>query len=276
MTKANIAALEVVDQSMLRSILNAHRGTTKEFLYLETGTLPIRWIIAQRRINFLKHIITRSDNELLKKVFMAQRENPTQGDFIKLVEDDLKMVGLKYEDVEMMSKPKLKTELRRKAKDGAFVELYQNIQKSTKVMNIKYTKLELQTYLKSKMTKEERNTITALRSQCVREIKTNFSYLYKGCKHCPLQCDEESPKDDTQEHLLLCSALGGSIADSQFIHAEAVDQRFLAKEVSRLMWKRTQLLEASTTSSDCCRLPGALPDQRAAQQGGAAANNVII
>ena len=275
-TKANIAALEVVDQSLLRAILNAHRGTTNEFLYLETGTLPIRWIIAQRRINFLKHIMSRSENELLKKVFNAQKENPTKGDFVKLVDDDLKMIGLKYEDVESMSKLKLKSELRKRAQDGAFVELYQNLQKSTKVMHIKYIKLELQEYLKSKMTKEERNTITAVRSKCLRDIKANFSSMYKVCKHCPLQCDEVSPKLDSQEHILLCSALGGSTADLDFMHAGVVNQRFLGREISRIMWKRAQLLEASTTSSNCCRLPGAFLDQRAAQQGGAAANNLII
>ena len=109
-TSAQIAKLEAVDESLLRNILKAHSKTAKEFLYLETGTIPIRWIVAQRRINYLKHILSRDDNELIKKVYLAQRENPTRGDFAKLVEKDLLDIGVPYEDVmsQHMTKTKLK------------------------------------------------------------------------------------------------------------------------------------------------------------------------
>ena len=86
---AQIASLEV-DNSLLRGILGAHKGTPKAFLYLETGTMALRWIIAQRRINYLKHILTRNEDELIKKVYKAQKGNPTKGDFAILVEKDLK------------------------------------------------------------------------------------------------------------------------------------------------------------------------------------------
>ena len=45
-THAQIVKLESVDEALLRSILKAHSKTPKEFLYLETGTIPLRWIIA--------------------------------------------------------------------------------------------------------------------------------------------------------------------------------------------------------------------------------------
>ena len=41
-TNAHIVKLESVDESLLRGLLKAH---------LETGTIPLRWIITQRRIN---------------------------------------------------------------------------------------------------------------------------------------------------------------------------------------------------------------------------------
>ena len=71
-----------------RGILKARSKTPKEFLYLETGAVPLRWIIAQRRINYMNHILQRIDNEFVKKVLLAQK-NPVQGDFVKLVEKDL-------------------------------------------------------------------------------------------------------------------------------------------------------------------------------------------
>ena len=175
-----------------------------------------------------------------------------------------------------MSKQKLKKMLREKGQYGAVVELYKNLQTSSKVRNIKYNKLELQDYLKSKLTKEERNMITAIRSKCVREIKTNFGNMYKGCQHCPMKCDEEAPNQDTQEHILTCEALGGSTADINFMYAGSVDQRLLGKEFLRLMLKRAQLLEGVPTSRECCRLPGALLDQSTSQQGGAAVTQSFV
>ena len=34
----------------------------------------------------MKHILSRDDNELIKRVFLAQKETPTKGDFVRLVE----------------------------------------------------------------------------------------------------------------------------------------------------------------------------------------------
>ena len=79
LTNAQLVKLESVDQALLRGILKCHSKTPKEFLHLESGTVPLRWIITQRRLNYLRHISGRPDNELLKRVFLAQKEQPTKG-----------------------------------------------------------------------------------------------------------------------------------------------------------------------------------------------------
>ena len=53
--------------------ITGNHKQTLEFLYLETGATPVKWILAQRRINFLKHILDKEKNELLYKVFQAQK-----------------------------------------------------------------------------------------------------------------------------------------------------------------------------------------------------------
>ena len=78
-------------------MLNAHSKTPKEMLYLETGAVPIRWIISQRRINYLRHILSRNKNELIRKVFEAQKEKPTSGDFVNNVKCDLEKFSLTEE-----------------------------------------------------------------------------------------------------------------------------------------------------------------------------------
>ena len=76
-TNAQIAKLECVDNALLRGILQAHSKTPSEFLHLETGTVPLGWIISQRQINYLRHIMSRSNKELIKKVFLAHKDQPT-------------------------------------------------------------------------------------------------------------------------------------------------------------------------------------------------------
>ena len=59
--------LEQVDENFLRIFLEVGRGCSKEMLYLETGTIPIRFIIFKRRIMFLHYLLIESENSLVNK-----------------------------------------------------------------------------------------------------------------------------------------------------------------------------------------------------------------
>jgi hypothetical protein len=98
-TQKHIKSLESIDEALLRTILKAHSKTPKEFLYLETGALPLGWVLAQRRVMYLKSIMERPDTDMLKKVMVAQKQCPSQGDFVKLVEKNLLDLGITYEEV---------------------------------------------------------------------------------------------------------------------------------------------------------------------------------
>ena len=41
----------------------------------------------------------KQDNELIKKVFLAQRESPNQGDFVTLVNKDFKDFNMTHEEI---------------------------------------------------------------------------------------------------------------------------------------------------------------------------------
>ena len=61
--------LEKVDEALLRGILNSHSKIPIEALYLETATIPIRYIVAGRRLLYLHNILQKSDNEMIRKVY---------------------------------------------------------------------------------------------------------------------------------------------------------------------------------------------------------------
>ena len=66
----------------------------------------------------------------------------------------------------------------------------------------------MQPYLRNgNLHSEEACTITALRSKCVKNVKSIFSSMHKDRIYCPVLCNSENPEIDTQEHLLTCKSL---------------------------------------------------------------------
>ena len=97
LTSRDISNLEKIDENLLRKILSAHSKTPKEMLYLETGNIPIRFILKGRRLNFLWYILNEDEDSLLYSFFKAQCENPVRGDWVNTVKSDLDEIDIKMD-----------------------------------------------------------------------------------------------------------------------------------------------------------------------------------
>ena len=64
-TAADVKALDKVDETLLRFLLGSHSKAPIERLYLESGAVPIRFILSSRRVNYLQTILKREDEELV-------------------------------------------------------------------------------------------------------------------------------------------------------------------------------------------------------------------
>jgi hypothetical protein len=259
-TRKDVKELERLDEALLRGMVKAHSKTPTEFLYLELGALPLRWVIAQRRINYLKHIIDRSDNELIKKVYNAQKNNPTKGDFAKLVQKDLENIGMKEEEFVRITRTTVKKEVKTDIKDAAFKELLKMKSDKKKIKEIEYKNLELQNYLKndSDLTRKESNAIFSIRSQCVKGIRSNFGKMFKSNK-CPLNCENDQTPVDTQEHIFKCKELEHTHGEFSLdnLNMNSPERKASIREFLRLKLMREKRLEPAEPSS----LPGAILDQ---------------
>ena len=172
--KSHIDQLSKVDHQLLRSVLSAHSKIPTEFLYLETGVLPVKFVISSRRLNYLIEIHNREDHELIKRIYTKQRQDPVRGDWTELVDRDLESLELTEESLRTMDKLSAKKEIKTKTKIAAFKELKSIQATHEKVKDIFYTQFESQEYLKSSIiTNKEAELITALRSKTVRGIKSN-------------------------------------------------------------------------------------------------------
>ena len=74
---------------LLIYIVGAHAKVQTEFQYLETGTTSVKYVITSRILLYLQNKLKRPQSKILRQVYEAQKENPVQGDWGNLVNEDL-------------------------------------------------------------------------------------------------------------------------------------------------------------------------------------------
>ena len=213
--------LSIVDHKILRYICQAQAKIPTEFLYLEAGALPLPFIVASRRMIYLQNILKRNPEELVKRVFIAQKNNPTEGDYINLVQEDFSLAKIPYDEnaITAMGEDQYKEYIKKHIQAAAFSHLTMVQKTHIKVNKIRYENLHTQPYLiNPDFSNEEVAQLIALRSHTIRGIKTNFSTWYKPDLACQFKCIDSQ---DSQEHLLNCKPLQAKLTPSQI---EAVKQ----------------------------------------------------
>ena len=255
---SDIDVLNVIDHQILRYICGAHAKTPTEFLYLETGSLPLVYIIASRRLIYLRNILNRDDNELVKRVYMAQKYSPTEGDYVCLLKEDFKLINLPMDEsaIIAMGEMEYKSHIKKHIKKAAFGCLKKIQEPHTKVNHIKYESLTIQPYMTSHELKNHEVTLlTALRSHTVRGIRMNFSSWYKPNLLCPLNCRQQ----DSQSHLLSCETLLTELTQDQLklilelsyedLYHGTERQKLAVTGFTWLLDIRERLLEAASPAS---------------------------
>ena len=254
----DLASLEKIDEALLRFLLNSHAKAPLESLYMESGAIPMRFIVASRRLNFLQTILKRDEEELTRRVFMAQLEDPLEGDFVELVKEDFREIDIPF-DITFVESSGVE-DYRRAIKNGirkaALVHLKNKQKTHTKVKDIVYDKLEPQPYLRSPLfTNEENSLLFALRTRTARTFRGNFSNLYGGRVECPLKCwslaMHEPPPKDSQEHILGCNMIqleDTSIANDKIeygdLFADVLRQKEAVTLYTMLIEERERILSS--------------------------------
>ena len=116
--------------------------------------------------------------------------NPSTGDFVKLLENDFKLIESQQNDITIQntSKHEYKQNIKKKIKAAAFNYLKDIPKTHTKVRDIEYKQLETQKYLLSHIfSNSDVNLLYDLRSRST-ECRVNFKqkYLYSDlyCQLC--------------------------------------------------------------------------------------------
>ena len=100
--------LESADKDLMKRIFDAHSKTPSELFYLETRKIPIRFLISKRRLNYLWQILTRSDDELIKKIYNTQKVKTTKGDWFGMIQKEKIKYGIEVTDDEIAKMSRLR------------------------------------------------------------------------------------------------------------------------------------------------------------------------
>ena len=200
-TLVNIMQLEQVDSVLIRSILGGHPKGPKIALYLETGCLKLRHILSYRRMLYHHHILTLDTNETVSKIYHKQKQESVLGDWYQLLKSDYEYIGLTMSDdeVKLTPKAKFKETVIKLLRDAAFQSYTKEKSMCSKLNEVQYEMLQVQTYLKNKsISKEHKILLYRVRTRCT-DTKSNFKSLYKNHLMCRFGCQKEL----TQKHLYM-------------------------------------------------------------------------
>ena len=252
-----IEKLEEVDKSFLRQLFNCHSKTAIEFLFSESGTIPIRIQISVRRLMYWWHILSVNKSEIIFRVYSAQKLSPVSGDWITLLEMDKQQFNIRLsdEDVASTSNQKFKNYVKRKSVELTIEYLVKLQKKKLKSEQLDVSDLRTSPYLlDSRFSKYERELLFKLRSKTVW-VKEFFSHAYQNndmlCDLCKLfRC--------TQSHPLQCPKLKTRmVVDKKVVISEKylygnVDQQLLYVKIYKEFWdlREKMLIETASTNGE--------------------------
>ena len=99
----------------------------------------------------MHHILSRGKEELIRKIYEAQKRKPVKNDWINIIKRDCEELKITYNESQISSlkNTKFKDIVREKIRTNAFKFLMEIKISQSKLNDIDYTKFEIQKYLRS-------------------------------------------------------------------------------------------------------------------------------
>ena len=214
-TKRPIEILEASDANFFQMCFGTNSKTVRDAYYLETGKLKIRHAIAKRRMLYLHTVLNRGEQDLVKKVYLAQKLVPARHDWANLVKKDKEIyeVDLSDDEIAEMSKNKYKKYIEVQVNKRSFEELMSSkkskvsrIVESIDKTKVREYKLPIQEYLKTNdLSKEMKIVLFSLRSR-EYDLKVNYKSMYENNMQCRI-CQKEDSIEDEEHTFFQCESL---------------------------------------------------------------------
>ena len=136
-THSHIEKLEQVDRMFFRKLFQVPNGTAIEAFYLETSSIPIRYILIGRRLLYLWYILSKDENEL----FDSQKTSSVKNNWAIQIKQDLMDCEINLSELEIskMKRPVYKKLIKEKIHHIAAKYLISLKLQHSKSVNLKYS-----------------------------------------------------------------------------------------------------------------------------------------
>ena len=212
-TNNHIEMLEKCDRLFMRRVFDCPISTPIESYYLETSTIPVRFVLIGRRLMYLWTLLQKSDKELARKVFETQKRFPVKNDWVLQIKEDLLMckIQLTENEIGCMKKEKFRKIVKTSIQQLSVEYLTKLIGKHSKSDNLQPQE-KIQNYLVNENTTvAEKKLLFLLRSR-MYPVKSNFQQSYSD-----MSCSLCSKSEETQQHLLVCEKISEEIELNQCV-----------------------------------------------------------
>ena len=232
LSKTELQEFDDIDLILLKRIFKAPFSTPKVAYYLELGLMPPSILVKIRRILYLYYLLQKQPTQMLSMFFWTQWHKPCKGDWVFLVQADLKELDIPL-DLTLMkefSKQAFKKLVKSKASVLTFQKLMKKKESHSKLKYLKYSCLESQEYFRREsLTKQDARIIFLFRTRMY-----DFWGNFRGteiCRLCPL-CQNHP---DKQELLAECSAVKSKFGSIQMVLQNVYSQNVRTDEAKILV-----------------------------------------
>ena len=205
--KNHIETLESVDKYFWRKIFQCPFSTPHEAYYMETNTIPIKYVLMSRRLMYFWNILQMNEDELVKRVFNAQKIEATKNDWVLQIKEDLQNCGIYKSEAEIknMKHYSFRKLVREKVREAAKVYLLtmREDPNRSKSKNL-WPSDEIKDYLKTNLLSTAEKQLLFLMKTRMNNLKWNYKSKYKNNLDCSL-CRQNV--QESEAHLLQCDEL---------------------------------------------------------------------
>ena len=203
-TQAHVEKLEQADRIFFRRLFEVPNCTAIEAFYLETSTIPVRFLLIKKRLSYYWNILQREDDELVKKVYCSQKSFSVKKDWFLQVKSDLEECQIDMSECEIasMTKYSFSKLVNEKINLIAAQYLIGLKDRHSKSLHLKYS-TEMQPYLRNEnLTIQNKKLMFKIKNRLI-DVKINFKKKYNNNLECRL-C---SLPEESQAHLMKCSKI---------------------------------------------------------------------
>ena len=231
--------------------MKAHAKTANEAFYLELAVYPLRFNLAIRRFMYLWHILSRDKEELISKIYEAQKYEVNKGDWVRIMQEEREKYDIleSDDDISKISQERFRNIVKKKVYSSAVKYLHDMASPHRKSDGLKNPLFEKQPYFSDRrFSREDVQLLFKLRTKML-DCKTNFEHQYANQLACRICKDENTIEDE--DHILKCRELNQNEYNSKFsdVYGNTDEQYNVVKIFKQVLRRRQVFLDLAANSS---------------------------